>query len=165
MDKINKIYNIVKEINYGYCDKNLNKYTSFTNIDNNYYLQSPEELLKTKLGLCWDQVELLRYLYDKENIENKTYFIIGFHDSFISTHTFCISKIDNIYYYIENAWVINSGIYKFNDLNDALKYVKNKFTLEFNVDFSTIFEYTKPKYGINSNEFIKYCSGGIKIDE
>ena len=31
---------------------------------------SPEELLNKKIGVCWDQVELERKLFEENNIKN-----------------------------------------------------------------------------------------------
>ena len=37
-----------------------------------YKLQSPDEVLKNKIGVCWDQVELERYWFKKHGYEIKT---------------------------------------------------------------------------------------------
>ena len=56
--------NIMKELNkieYGWIDKNNNKYNEVNNLfSENYVLQSPEQVIKNKIGICWDQVELKR---------------------------------------------------------------------------------------------------------
>ena len=55
--------NIMKELNkieYGWIDKNNNKYNEVNNLfSENYVLQSPEQVIKNKIGICWDQVELI----------------------------------------------------------------------------------------------------------
>lgn len=163
MEIINKVYNILKEVEYGYCDKYLNKHIDFSNIDNDYRLQTPKELLKSKLGICWDQAELIRYLLEKENISSDNYFIIGFNDFSCCTHTFNICKVNDKYYYIENAWVINSGIYEYAKLEDALNFIKDKFLENFNIDVYELYKYDKPMFKISSNEFINYCRKGKRI--
>ena len=69
MDKMNNI-------NYGYLDINSNVHNSVDDkFSELYRLQSPNEILNNKVGVCWDQVELERYLFSQKNVEFKTYFI------------------------------------------------------------------------------------------
>ena len=64
---MNKIMNILNEIEYGWLDKNNNKHSEVNNLfSDNYILQSPKQILKNKIGVCWDQVELERYLLKKK---------------------------------------------------------------------------------------------------
>ena len=76
-----EIMKIMNEIEYGFLDENNQ---NIIDIDPQkwdehffdfYYLLSPEELLQKKCGVCWDQVELERVLFEKNNIPIKTYFI------------------------------------------------------------------------------------------
>lgn len=65
--------NIMNDIKYGYLDINGNiHYVIDEDFDSKYKLQSPNETLNNKVGVCWGQVELERYLFEKENIEFKT---------------------------------------------------------------------------------------------
>ena len=43
-------------------------------IYNHYYLQKPSELLESKHGICYDQVELIRRWFEEHNYEVITYF-------------------------------------------------------------------------------------------
>ena len=72
---INKIMSIMDNIEYGFKDEfgNNIKDTNPQKRENDffntvYYLQTPEELLKSKCGVCWDQVELERKLFQENNI-------------------------------------------------------------------------------------------------
>ena len=77
----NDIMNIMNDIKYGYLDINGNiHYVIDKDFESLYTLQSPGETLNNKVGVCWDQVELERYLFDKENIKFNTYFIV-YHNS------------------------------------------------------------------------------------
>ena len=77
---INKIMSIMDNIEYGFKDE-LGNNIKDTNpqkwekdfFNTIYYLQTPEELLKSKCGVCWDQVELERKLFQENNIKFKTY--------------------------------------------------------------------------------------------
>lgn len=80
-EKVKKFMNVMNDIEYGFKDEkgnniidtNLQKWEN--KFDYFYYLQTPEELLKTKCGVCWDQVELERNLFINENISVETFFI------------------------------------------------------------------------------------------
>ena len=73
---------IMNDIKYGYLDINGNiHYVIDKDFGSLYKLQSPGETLNNKVGVCWDQVELERYLFDKKNIKFNTYFIVYYSDN------------------------------------------------------------------------------------
>ena len=81
MEIVGKIMNLMDSIEYGFKDNDGNNIIN-TNVqkwdeefENFYYLQTPEELMQSKCGVCWDQVELERKLFSENNITIKTYFI------------------------------------------------------------------------------------------
>ena len=89
----NDIMDIMNDIKYGYLDINGNiHYVIDKDFGSLYKLQSPRETLNNKVGVCWDQVELERYLFDKKNIKFNTYFIVYYSDNICPTHTFLIYK-------------------------------------------------------------------------
>ena len=162
----------LEDIKYGWVDKSNNIYYGSNDLfSDNYILQSPEEVLKNKVGVCWDQVELERYLFEKENIEFNTYFITHYDNDKCPSHTFLIYKKDNKYYWFEHSWEIFKGIHEYNSEIDAIKDVKEKFIkyevkLEvFNPMNLCIYKYNKPKYHIKPIEFYKHCEAceNIKI--
>lgn len=78
----NDIMNIMNDIKYGYLDLNGNiHYVIDEDFGSLYKLQSPNETLNNKVGVCWDQVELERYLFDKKTIKFNTYFIVYYSDN------------------------------------------------------------------------------------
>ena len=166
---LKNILNKMDEINYGFIidgksifsdSENWNKYFS-----EKYYLQLPEELIKTKCGVCWDQVELERYYLEKENIKCESYFMIGYDKKTSPTHTFIVAYFNNKYYWLEHSWEFNRGIYEFAKIDDLLIFVKTKF-INFNKipdNTISIYKYNKPLKNYNCNEFINYCESGIKI--
>ena len=120
--------NIMNDIKYGYLDINGNiHYVIDKDFGSLYKLQSPGETLNNKVGVCWDQVELERYLFDKKNIKFNTYFIVYYSDNICPTHTFLIYKIDNDYYWFEHSWEKYRGIRKYSSENSALNDIKEKF--------------------------------------
>ena len=86
---MNNILNELNKIEYGWLDKNNKIHYEVNNeFSDNYILQSPEQTIKNKVGVCWDQVELERILFEKENIKFNTYFIVHYNNGKCPTHTF-----------------------------------------------------------------------------
>lgn len=171
--KLEEILNKMEDINYGFVDNNKNIYPDdLNNWDKNfgklYYLQSPEELMKSKYGVCWDQVELERFYLTEKNIESKSYFIIAYDNKQEPTHTFIVIKADK-YYWLEHSWEPYRGIHEYNSLNKLLNDVKIKFEKSIKKqsikDYKlAIYEYDKPKYNLSCIEFMDHCENGLKIN-
>ena len=97
------------------------------NFYNFYYLLSPEELLHSKCGVCWDQVELERKLFNDANINCDTYFIYIDDNENLPSHTFLIFQLNDKYYWFEHSWYDMKGIHEYNNIKALLNDVKNKF--------------------------------------
>lgn len=144
------------KIQYGFIDKN-NKVYKESELNSvswikNYQLQTNERLLQTKIGHCWDFVELERFYFDYHHIRNESYFI---RDSDLTiTHTFLIYYQDNNVYYIESAWYKYEGIRKFNTKKQCLDYVKSLFQTDYK-NTPILRMYSKPKTPLTQNEFIR----------
>ena len=146
---------------------------------NLYSLASPDYLLTHKIGHCWDQVELERDWFLKHNYEIKTLFI-GFmfdYENSYSVHTYLIykDKITSEYCLFEHADYVNRGIHRFKTYKEAVLWQKQK-QIETNeregnvineeiITHIHIFEYEKPKYGINCDEFINYVLDSNEITD
>ena len=82
---------------YGFVGKNDKKYTDmFSEEWNDWYsqciVQNGEDVLKSKIGTCWDQVELERQWFEKNNYTVHTFFMwfeVG-RECDLPTHTFLI---------------------------------------------------------------------------
>lgn len=159
----NELLKIMDDIEYGWIDKNNNIHINdYTNFESDYILQSPEEVLKNKIGLCWDQVELERNYFEKHNILISTYFIVHYDNSTCPTHTFVVFEDNNKYYWFEHSWEIFKGIHEYDTKETLLIDVKNKFidnVIKENLmeNDLVIYEYSKPKYHINLKEYFKHC--------
>jgi hypothetical protein len=165
-----EIMKLISNIQYGFMDKLNNKHYEVDNIyANNYKLQSPKEVIMNKVGVCWDQVELERF-YFKNNVMNaKTYFLVHYDNDKCPTHTFLTYEKTNKVYWFEHSWNKYCGIHEYNNLNDLLIDVRNKFIASelnniFNQNSLCLFEYSKPDYGISAIEFCKHCENGININ-
>lgn len=163
------IMKLMNDIEYGWIDKNNNPHITVDNFSNNYRLQSPDKLTKTKLGVCWDQVELERKYFSENNFNIKTYFIVYYDNDKCPTHTFLTFNKNNKFYWFEHSYEKFRGIHEYNTVKDLLLDVANKFikdTTEYNYDKENllIFEYKKPEYNISTQEFYNHCENGNKID-
>lgn len=157
-------------IKYGYVGKNSkNIYTPKSKSWNSetlkeYYLQTPEELLNSKHGLCWDSTELERAWFLNKNYEVKTFYLSFLKKSKkrLPTHTFLAYKNKNNWHWFEYSFKNLRGIYKYDNLTSLIKDVKKKH-LEYIIkklnlkteDLAShkIIEYQQPKYGINVKKF------------
>ncbi len=163
--KIDEIMNLMDSIEYGFKDENAKNILN-TNpqkwddeFNQFYYLQTPDELLKSRCGVCWDQVELERKLFQDNNIKFKTYFIYITDNDMLPSHTFLAYENDNKYYWFEHSWEIYRGIHEYESELELLLDVKQKFRIEHNYISESslyIYEYKKPKKHITCNEFYKY---------
>jgi len=163
--KINEIFGVMESIEYGFKDELGN---NIINVDiekwdnefnDFYYLQTSAELLESKCGVCWDQVELERKLFLDNNINFKTYFIYIVDNDMLPSHTFLTYEFNNKHYWFEHSWGKYKGIHEYESELDLLLDVKEKFKLEHSYacsDFLFIYEYEKPIDHITCDEFYKY---------
>lgn len=164
-----EVMNLMEDVEYGWMDKNRKIHN---NIDDsyldNYILQSPKEVIKNKVGVCWDQVELERYYFKSNDYNVKTYFIVYYDNDRCPTHTFLTFKKDNKYYWFEHSWERFKGIHEYKTLKELLldvqsKFIKCEINTKFNKNNLCIYNYSKPKEHINILDFYKYCESGINI--
>lgn len=172
MDNIQKIMNVMEEIEYGFLDNNGNNICDNVDLEDTfnkvYYLMSPEELLNKKIGVCWDQVELERKLFEENNIKNETYFIYIDDKNNLPSHTFLVYYADNKAYWFEHSWFDEKGIHEYNNLNDLLNDVEIKFIKSRENEVPKgldvhIYKYNKPNYNISCNDFYNYIFTQKKI--
>lgn len=64
MSKIEEFFEYCKkEFNYGWIDQDGKRHEG-VNDGETYLLQSPKELMNSKLGICWDRTELYRDYFE-----------------------------------------------------------------------------------------------------
>lgn len=133
------------------------KYDNETN-DENYIVKTPSQLIKTKMGICYDQVELERYIFKNMRYDFKTFFAYQQKPiEFSPTHTFLIFKENNQYYWFENAWESYRGIHgSFNSYNLAVNFVSIQFKKSEHWKNVNVLEYDNIKLGINVMQFYKH---------
>jgi len=151
----------------GYKDKAGNKYLLLDDsFRDKYYLQNVDELMETRIGLCFDQVELERKLLQKLKFSVETYYLMYSNVSFDASHTFLIYEYAGKIYWYENSWVKYRGIHEYDNKADCLKDIIEKFiaTIEKgNIDNVRLFKYDKPRFGIGYGKLINHYINGEKI--
>ena len=134
--KINEIMHVMNSIEYGFRDEN-NKNIIYdeekwrNEFNDFYYLQTPKELLKSKCGICWDQVELERELFKNTKFKYETYFIYLNDNNMLPSHTFLVYQNNNNYYWFEHSWNKYMGVHQYKSMKKLYEDVKNKFVKEF----------------------------------
>jgi hypothetical protein len=157
---------IMNTIEYGFKDEdgnninNLNPQKWDDEFSIFYYLQTPEELLNSRCGVCWDQVELERKLFQDNNINVKTYFIYMVDNDMLPSHTFLTYEKDNKFYWFEHSWYKYKGIHEYSSELELLLDIKEQFKTDNNYVRKDapifIYEYQNPKKHITCNEFYQY---------
>ncbi len=174
---IDELFDYIKsEIRYGWIDTKGVKHYSSDNDDLEYHLQTPEETLERKIGICWDICELLRYYFEKNNYKVKTYFIyLYINDNYCPSHSVLLYKKDQDCVWFEPSKPeLLCGIHYYKTEKDFLIDMKQKFIQNgLRNDFFTedddltklsCYEFQKPLYGIRGSEYYNHCRTGRKIN-
>ena len=164
---IEEVMDLMDDIAYGWVAQNNKKYgDTDDNFFEEYQLETPQEVIKNKMGVCWDQVELERFYF--HNYDVQSYFIAYYGNDECPTHTFLVVKKDNIYYWFEHSWFKYRGIHPYFKEEELLKDVKNKFIesslpKEYDPDKLYLYAYEKPPKHLGAQEFYNHCEQGKKI--
>lgn len=166
--KCDNVYNTVKEklkdIKLGYRDKDGNLYAGFKwNFKESFYFQSPKQLQESKIGTCFEQVELEREIISKLGVDLRTYFIHYPSDTYDIAHSFLIYKDAKNYYWLENAWLKYKGLHIYKTKEDLFNDVLEKFVKTIpGGEFKKVkmYLYEKPRFGINYIKYLTHCING-----
>ena len=166
-----------KEFDYGWIDQDRNRHEG-VNDGKSYLLQSPEELMESKLGICWDRTELYRdYFKNMTSFKFETYYLLYEDGKGCPSHTILVYYNNNQVYWFEpmfqNKECYYSGIHKYNNLNDLLSDFKNiwiknaiinkMIPKKYNDNNILIYRYDKPKYHINGYEMREHINNSQLI--
>lgn len=139
-------------------------------------LQTPDELLQTRKGDCFEQVELARHLLSKQNITCKSYFMemnrednIG--ENFVA-HGFIVFQENDKFYWLERAYCGGKfiGVHQYNTLKELLSdfVVKTIETFENTYKKPTknirIRQYDAPIFPISYTNHVFNCLNSQEID-
>lgn len=140
-------------------------------------LQSPEKLMKTKLGICWDVTELCREYFNVNNFKNKTYFIFYDDGQDYPSHSILVYYEDDSVYWFEPMFTDKryyfNGIHKYNTIEELLNDLKKRFIEnalikkfipeDYKQNRIYIYKFDKPEYGIKAKEYYDSCCSGERI--
>jgi hypothetical protein len=156
-------------ITYGFVGKNSKKiFTSEEDMDKaweEYYLQSPEELLESKHGVCWDTAELERFWFAEHGYKPKVYFLMFAKEegTDLPTHTFLVYNKDDKWYWFEHSFGAHRGIHEYSSREELLEDVKKKHfqhamkaqgATEDDFHSLRFSEYETPGFGASPEEFV-----------
>ena len=169
-EKLLNILNEAKQISYGFVtsDGCVHKNAKRQYYLDNYRLMNIDEIIKYRVGTCYEQTEYVGYLLDKENIPYKKYNIIYDVEGKIARHTFCVVEDNNKYVLMESSWLFENNI--FDTLEDLLisivKRYPRMYKLEdFNIDIIEIYQYNNVTFGCTFDEFTSNVrNNGIKVN-
>ena len=142
--------------------------------DKECLVQPGEEVLKTNIGTCWDQVELERLWFSKHNYEFKTIFIwfeVDYNNNY-PTHSFLLYKENNKCYWFENAFFDYQGIHEFNTYEEAIDFIKerhldnainNKVAKKEDYDLIKCYEFQGFNKALSVEEYIDHVTNGKLI--
>lgn len=165
MKEILDFYNEVKNIEYGWHDKNGKIHTSLKdNYKQDFRLQPIDKVIEDNHAVCWEMCELQRDFFKKNNINNKTIFAYIKKNNIC--HTFSVFEYNNKYYWFEASWSNKKGIHEFDSLEDILDYYRDNFqdfAKEYNREDLLFFEYDNIKPGMTTEEYYNHCLNSILI--
>lgn len=169
IEQADNILKLMDNIQYGWVDKDGSKHER---LDSSRYsdhrLQSPEETLKSGVGVCWDEVELERYYFEKLGVKCQTYFIAYYDGKNNPSHTFLTFEDNGKYCWFEHSSWRQKGIYWYESERELLQDFWNRYLIDHSdeiVDDQNLrmYQYEKPESGISYSDFFEHCEGGCSV--
>jgi hypothetical protein len=163
-----------KNIDYGFVGRNdRKKYIGGfegKDMDREYFLQNPEEVIKSGVGTCWDTTELERNWFVKHGYECKAIFLFFAKEAFghLPTHTLLAYKQEDTWVWFEYSFGVHRGIHEYDSFEDLVVDVRKKqfeYAHEFcgatdeDEKYLRDFEFETPRYGCTAQEFIAQTIG------
>ena len=163
-----KLLKYMSKFQYGYRNKDKDVFTSEKDLENmyinNYRIQTPEEVLDSNVGVCWDQVAFEAYVFDKYIKLPYSIYYIEQKNPMCCTHTFLVYQKNNKYYYFENSYAKYRGIHKFNTEKECIEYVINNMRKDYKDNGVIYGKIDKIPSGLSTIEFMNYCNDQINGD-
>ena len=125
-------------------------------------VESFDEILKSKKGDCYDQVEFEKIMFNKMNIKYSCLFMIEYKDSNwqqgYGTHALLYYKKNNKFYWFENAWGKYYGIHQYDSLDELKEDLFNKWQFNYGCDRLLITSLGKVHPGMSHSEYAYECT-------
>lgn len=124
-------------------------------------IQTFDEILKSKKGDCYDQVEFEKYMFRRIGIKYSCLFMIEYNDSNwqqgYGTHALLYYNKNNKIYWFENAWENYHGIHQYNSLDELKQDVADKWEFS-NGDRLLILSLGKVHSGMSHGDYVYECT-------
>lgn len=101
------------------------------------------ELFGCNCGSSFDQTEFSRYFLDHHRFQSKTWLLAN--DSFNIYHSLITYESHGGFFYLENAWDFNRGIYKFSSSQEFITWIVPFYAHSHALDSNDIGVYQYPK--------------------
>lgn len=159
----------MSEITYGYLDKNHRRIYVIKEHEfyAGYRLQTPEEVARNRLGVCWDQVEYARSSFARFGCEFVSVYVslkTG------NSHTFLAFKLkDNYWYWFENSYAKYRGVHGPYLTVEAIaveviKHMREEPGVEkAKLDFVSLYDMPS-RFGLTCQEFMDHCESGHRLN-
>lgn len=165
-----ELLSFMKEsIAYGFVGRNSKRiFTSEKEMDeawDEYYLQSPEEIIDSKHGVCWDMAEFEREWFVEHGYECKVFFMMFAKEggTNLPTHTFLAYDKDKKWYWFEHSFGDYRGIHEYGSIEELVEDVKkthfehavrNAGAKAGDLKCLRVCEYDEPNFGASPAEFV-----------
>jgi len=175
---IKDFYNYVQEtIHYGWMDQR-GTYHHDTNSANGYALQTPDELIRSQIGNCWDLTELYRcWFTNMTNLKIETYYILYDDNAGCPSHAILAYYDQNQVYWFEPLFADQdcdySGIHSYTTIQELLTDLQNQFLQiclirniipeNYNRSNIKIFRYEQPPSHITGAEMRNHIENSQRI--
>ena len=168
-EDLERLLKLMKTIKYGWVGYDGEKHERIgKKFAEEYRLQLKSDLLSTKLGVCWDQVEYEAWVLG-DTCEFKRIAFVYYGEKEMPSHTFIVVHEDNDWFWLEHAWGRKAGVYKFGSLEELLKATMKDWIKDFPLpddydkDRIAIYDYPEPLINLSSDEFYRHLETGKKI--
>ena len=164
--KENITYGFVGSNGKLYIDQDSDEWNDWYNVCR---VQNAEQLLKSKTGICWDQVELEREWFSKHNYNFATIFIwfsVEYKNDY-PTHSFLIYEENNKWYWFENAFFDETGIHEYSSKEETINSIKkiffnyaieNGWAKPEDIKYIMTNEYSKLKDNLTVQEYLDHVT-------
>ena len=157
-------YGVIDNFGNKFYDSNSNEFQEICNTQ--WKLRSVEKMLQDKIGHCYDQVEIERMWFLKNNYKVKTFWICTYQENVEDSafcHSYLLFKDGNYWKLFEHSDYFNRGIHKFKTIKQAVAWQKEQH-IKFATSIikpkkkyiSCIKEFATPPENINMQEYLSY---------
>ena len=159
---------------YGVIDnkgKKIQNGEEFQKACNKYWKVRPVlEIIRSKVGHCYDQTELERYWFTKNGYKIKTFWVATYHkNSYTMCHAYLAYLNNNKWYYFEHSDGYNRGSYEFDKLQDLIEFqaklmIKSSKAEQPNLKLSVCTNcFKKPKCHISMKEYREFVTSSKEV--